>query len=531
MPSLARQVLNRILISLALLLSLGCGEKSVDAAVSLNDAGDSSRPENIDWFNGSIEQAFAQAKRENKPLFLYWGAVWCPPCHELKETIFKEQAFIDQSRLFVPVYLDGDTEQAQFYGDKFSVFGYPTVIVFSPDAREITRIPGGMDIQRYVSVLELALNAIRPVADLVRSVQQGQTLADADWNLLAYYSWSQDRGQVMDKSIDDSEKQRLFHLLADACPDALTIAKSRLQMIAATMWAELETPDMIYQASYLSQLKAVLADDQLSAANLESIIYDGASLTAALLEPSQRAAVREQFNNKILATIDNAELTLPVRLRAISGWVELQKSALDKDAQLSDSQQQWVSEKVAWGEAAVNDYQRHSAINTLWQTLYAAGLNDSARSMLLDALTVSKQPYYFMSDLGYLEKQLGNNNQAVDWYKRAWESSKGPATRIQWGVNYVVNAIELTPDDVVAIGASSEAIITELSQQSDGFYQRTSMRMNSLSSKLMAWSTETHHSDRQVIIDNLRQQIEQLCATFEGRSKLSCQRFLVQEMT
>lgn len=288
---------------------------------------------------------------------------------------------------------------------------------------------------------------------------------------------------------------------------------------------------MTYQASYLSQLRAVLADDQLSAANLESIIYDGASLTSALLEPSQQAAVREQFNNKILAIIDNAELTLPVRLRAISGWVELQKSALDKDAQLSDSQQQWVSEKVAWGEAAVNDYQRHSAINTLWQTLYAAGLNDSARSMLLDALTVSKQPYYFMSDLGYLEKQLGNNNQAVDWYKRAWESSKGPATRIQWGVNYVVNAIELTPDDVVAIGASSEAIITELSQQSDGFYQRTSMRMNSLSSKLMAWSTETHHSDRQVIIDNLRQQIEQLCVTFEGRSKLSCQRFLVQEMT
>ena len=29
--------------------------------------------------DADIERAFAQARGENKPLLLYWGAKWCPP--------------------------------------------------------------------------------------------------------------------------------------------------------------------------------------------------------------------------------------------------------------------------------------------------------------------------------------------------------------------------------------------------------------------------------------------------------------------
>jgi len=121
----------------------------------------------IHWYEGSVEEGFPLAKETNKPVFLYWGAVWCPPCQEIKHTVFKSKQFIAQTDLFVPIYLDGDTDRAQAWGEKFGVKGYPTMIVFNPSGDEITRIPGGIDISRYNTVLTLSLNEMRPTKMLV----------------------------------------------------------------------------------------------------------------------------------------------------------------------------------------------------------------------------------------------------------------------------------------------------------------------------------------------------------------------------
>ncbi len=68
------------------------------------------------WFAGTVDEAFALSAKEHKPVFLYWGAVWCPPCNEIKSEVFSKTRFDELMEPFIPVYLDGDTEAAQVWG-------------------------------------------------------------------------------------------------------------------------------------------------------------------------------------------------------------------------------------------------------------------------------------------------------------------------------------------------------------------------------------------------------------------------------
>ena len=145
----------------------------------------------------NIAPIFAQAKATNKPVFLYWGALWCPPCNQIKATVFNRQDFIERSQLFVPVYLDGDTAGAQKLGTQFKVRGYPTMILFKPDGTELTRLPGEVDAAKYMEVLGLGLAASSSVKESLAAALSGVTLSPDAWRLLAYYSWDQDQAQLV----------------------------------------------------------------------------------------------------------------------------------------------------------------------------------------------------------------------------------------------------------------------------------------------------------------------------------------------
>src|SRR5665647_1398404 len=181
--------MNQLIAALSLTLLLQACSKAPEPAVPVVQAVSTT----IAWVKptgANIEPIFAQAKAANKPVFLYWGAVWCPPCNQIKATVFKRQDFIERSQLFVPVYLDGDTPGAQKLGAQFKVRGYPTMILFKPDGTELTRLPGEVDATRYMEVLGLGLAAGSSVKQSLASALGGAPLTPVAWRLLAYYSVS-----------------------------------------------------------------------------------------------------------------------------------------------------------------------------------------------------------------------------------------------------------------------------------------------------------------------------------------------------
>jgi protein disulfide-isomerase len=101
-------------IALAVVLALGAASCS-----QADTAGEVAHAGAIAWREGDVDDALAEAKELGKPVILYWGAVWCPPCNQMKATLFKDASFIAETEKFVPVYLDGDTEGAQQWGERF----------------------------------------------------------------------------------------------------------------------------------------------------------------------------------------------------------------------------------------------------------------------------------------------------------------------------------------------------------------------------------------------------------------------------
>jgi thioredoxin-related protein len=511
----------RLALPLALFLLVACGRQETSEQHPAS--------QEIAWFDGSVEQAFEFARANDKPIFLYWGAAWCPPCHEIKATVFRSREFIERSRLFVPVYLDGDTDNAQELGERFGLRGYPTMIVFSPDAREITRIPGGIDIQAYANVLDLALERMRPATEIVaRVVDDGAALDASDCRLMAYYSWDQNPSMF-----DGRDPAEVYRKLSDACPATSGAEASMLYLeylrAAIATPAEGEEPVSLgdgERQQALARVEAVLDDAALIRANLYTVLVSGARITNAITAAG--TPEREALQAKFLAALDRLSrdetLFVTERLYALIGRIRFERIA-DEQADVSPELRQLAHDQVARADAETTDpYARQALVNVAAYVLVEAGLREEARQMLVAELERSKQPYYFMVDIAHIEQEAGNYDAAIEWLKRAYDESRGPATRFQWGTYYVLGLLEMTPDDSERIEAATIQVVHEL-EASRAFYQRPKAQLQRLEQRLEAWNAE---GTRGAALQRIRQGVLAICGKIpeQEAARATCDGFL-----
>ena len=272
----------------------------------------------IEWFKGGVQEAFALAKSENKPLFLYWGAVWCPPCVEIKATVFKSPKFIAQSRLFIPLYLDGDTARAQIYGDKFGTKVYPTLIVFNPEGEEVTRLNAGMELSAYDTVLETSLDSMRPTADLVHAaLEDPDLLTDAELQQLASYSWYDN-----DKALPAGTSPELFNSLSKTAADRNAKASARFYLQYLVMLAAAEDEP---GAADPAPLEAILADQELLFATWDYLTSNPDRIIAAVEgNGTENVSLRSALVDAALKNRHDENLSTTQQINAWNTYFALQ---------------------------------------------------------------------------------------------------------------------------------------------------------------------------------------------------------------
>lgn len=95
-------------------------------------------------FINEEEAAFRAARMEKKRVFMDFYADWCAECREMHKRTFPRPEVKKKLEGYVTVLVDLTQRdgQPEALAGKYGVLSLPVIILFSPDGREIKRLPG-----------------------------------------------------------------------------------------------------------------------------------------------------------------------------------------------------------------------------------------------------------------------------------------------------------------------------------------------------------------------------------------------------
>jgi thiol-disulfide isomerase/thioredoxin len=476
---------------------------------------------NVAWVAAAtdtdIDRAFARARSEKKPVLLYWGAKWCPPCNQLKATLFNRQDFAALAKSFVAVSIDGDKPGAQKLGQRFKVVGYPTTVLFTVDGNEITRLPGEVDAPQALAVLQQGLAGGRPVKAVLADALAGKPLAAGDWRMLAFYSWETDEQQLVPKAEVAGTLVRLAAASPSGNADPETTTRLWLKALGASDEGKGVKPD----AALRERVMRVLGDPAQARAHMDVLTNNAAEIVRNFeaadpdIGPSPtRAPLVAAYDAALKKLQADATLSRADRLGALTARVDLARLDVPKSeakVQLPEPLLKDLREHVARDDREITDgYERQAVITSGGYALGRAGLWAESDALLKANLPKSHSPYYLMSQLASNARKLGHSEEALRWYGEAWAKSEGASTRLQWGSSYLTALVELAPKDAARIEKTAAQMFTEAGRAGGGSFEGRSARsLQRAGAKLVSWNAGGQNA---AAWGRLSKQLDGVCA-------------------
>ena len=136
---------------------------------------DSELPEGIRFEHGTLAEAFAKAKKENKLVFVDTYTEWCGPCKRLSKEVFPQKKVGDYfNPRFVSVKIDAEKGEGIEYAKKYGVKSYPTLLFLNPNGEEMYRTAGFVNADGLIKDAKIATDPSAQLAALQKRYDEGE---------------------------------------------------------------------------------------------------------------------------------------------------------------------------------------------------------------------------------------------------------------------------------------------------------------------------------------------------------------------
>lgn len=129
------------------------------ASSACNTISNAKNATGINFIEADWNKALAEAKKQNKPIFVDVYATWCGPCKQLKRITFKDSAAANfYNSHFINVSLDAEKGAGIEIAKRYQVSALPTLVIADTSGRAILYTQGFVDANDLIAFGKAAIS-------------------------------------------------------------------------------------------------------------------------------------------------------------------------------------------------------------------------------------------------------------------------------------------------------------------------------------------------------------------------------------
>ncbi len=129
----------------------------------------------IEFFHGTWKEAFEEATKTDKIIFVDAFTTWCGPCKAMAKNVFtKEEVGKFFNANFINLKLDMESVDGKSFESKYPVSAYPTLFFIDAKGKVIKKVVGGQQVEGLINNGKEALKNNDTSADLTKEYEAGK---------------------------------------------------------------------------------------------------------------------------------------------------------------------------------------------------------------------------------------------------------------------------------------------------------------------------------------------------------------------